>query len=182
VANVTEEIHLGTGLKIGIVVSRFNEWVTKPMLEGALNELRRSGVSDADIEVVWVPGAYEIPLACQTLCEVKSLSALVAIGCIIRGETSHYEQIAQSVCDGIQRVALKLKIPIGLGVLTVDDMAQAIDRAGGKHGNKGRDAARSALEMANLIRQLRQEEKKGGLLKDLMEQEIGSHWPKDLQP
>ncbi len=149
-AQIIEGSHSGVGLRIGIVVSRFNEWITKAMLDGALNELRRLGVSDADIQVVWVPGAYEIPLAAQTLCESKKIHALVAIGCIVRGETSHYEQLAQSLSNGILKVALEQKMPIGFGVLTVENMAQAIDRAGGKHGNKGRDAAKSAVEMVQV--------------------------------
>ena len=148
-AEIVEGIHSGKNLRVGIVVSRFNEFVTKAMLEGAVNELRRSGISDTAIHVVWVPGAFEIAFACQALCRSKELDALVVIGCIIRGETSHYEHLAQSVCNGIQQVALEQHIPIGFGVITVENMAQAMDRSGGKQGNKGRDAARSAVEMAD---------------------------------
>lgn len=158
-ANIFEGNYSPAGLKFGIVVSRFNEFVTKPMLEGALNELRRSGVAETLIYVAWVPGAYEIPLACQTLVEQNKCDALIAIGCIIRGQTSHYEHIAQSVTSHLQALALQNSIPVGLGVITVENLEQAIDRAGGKHGNKGREAARSSLEMANLMRQLRTEEK-----------------------
>lgn len=169
-AQVIKGDHSGTGLRIGIVVSRFNEWVTKAMLDGALNELRRLSVSDADIQVIWVPGAYEIPFACQTLCESKKVDALVAIGCIIRGETSHYEHLAQSLSDGILRVALDQKIPIGFGVITAENMAQAMDRAGGKHGNKGRDAAKSAVEMANIVATLKND--KEIRFKELIEREV----------
>ncbi len=169
-ANIIEGLHSGAGLRIGIVVSRFNEWITKAMLDGALNELRRLGVSDTDIQVVWVPGAFEIPLAAQTLCESKKIHALVAIGCIIRGETSHYEQLAQSLSDGILKVVLEQKMPIGFGVLTVENMAQAIDRAGGKHGNKGRDAAKSAVEMVQVAAALKNDEEIQ--FKKLIEREV----------
>ena len=153
-AQIVEGNYSGKDLKFGIVVSRFNEWVTKSLLEGALNELRRSGASDSGIKVVWVPGAYEIPLACQMLCQSEKPDAILALGCIIRGETTHYEHMAQSVSDGIQKMALEFMIPIGFGVITAENTAQAIDRSGGKHGNKGRDAARSALEMVHVLKQL----------------------------
>ena len=171
-AEIIEGSYSGEGLRFGIVVSRFNEFVTKAMLDGALNELRRSGVSDTALHVVWVPGAFEIPLACQSLCQTKSFDALVAIGCVIRGETSHYEHIAKSVLEGIQKVALEYNIPIGLGILTVENMAQAIDRAGGKHGNKGRNAAKSAVEMAQLVRELENRQERETRLKQLIDQEL----------
>ena len=153
-ARVYEGSDSGEGRCFGIVVSRFNEFATKPMLDGALNELRRSGVSEADIHVVWVPGAYEIPLAAQALAGRIRCDGLIAIGCIIRGETVQYEHIARSVADGLQALALEQSIPVGFGVITVENSEQAVDRAGGKHGNKGREAARSSLEMANLMRSL----------------------------
>lgn len=162
-ANVFEGIYSGEGLRFGIVVSRFNEFVTKPMLEGALNELRRSGVSEANIHVTWVPGAYEIPLAAQALAKQMECDALIAIGCIIRGETTQYEQIAASVASHLQALALQQSIPIGFGIITVENLEQAIDRAGGKHGNRGREAARSGLEMANLMRSLSAEAKQDHL-------------------
>lgn len=171
-AEVIEGNYSGEGLRFGIVVSRFNELITKAMLEGALNELRRSGVSDTALHVVWVPGAYEIPLACQAVCQSKEIDALIAIGCIIRGETTHYEHLAQSVCGGIQKVALEQNMPIGFGIITVEDMAQAIDRAGGKQGNKGRDAARGALEMTRLIQELKSGSEREIVLKQLIEQEF----------
>lgn len=162
-AHVIEGNYSGKSLRFGIVVSRFNEFVTKALLEGALNELRRSGTSDSDIKVIWVSGAYEIPLACQTLCESQKPDAILALGCIIRGETTHYEHMAQSVSDGIQKMALEHRIPIGFGVITAENTAQAIDRSGGKYGNKGRDAARSALEMVQVLKQL-----EGKSFKELM--------------
>lgn len=171
-AHVTEGNYSGEALKIGIVVSRFNEFITKAMLDSALNELRRLNVSDTQIHVVWVPGAFELPFGCQTLLQSKNLDALIVIGCIIRGETSHYEHLAQSVFDGIQKVALEQSIPIGFGVLTVENMAQAIERAGGKHGNKGRDAARSAVEMAHLIHTLTEGGERETALKNLIEREL----------
>lgn len=162
-ANVFEGNYQVEGARFGIVVSRFNETFTKQLLEGALNELRRAGIQESGIQVVWVPGAYEIPLACQTLIETGKPDALVAIGCIVRGETSHYEHLAQTVTAHLQKTALEKSIPIGFGVLTVENMSQAIERSGGKHGNKGRDAARSALEMVSLLRGLRADETKGVL-------------------
>lgn len=171
-AEVIEGKYSGEGLRFGVVVSRFNEFVTRDMLEGALNELRRFGVSDAALKVIWVPGAYEVPFACQTLCQSKELDGLIAIGCIIRGETSHYEHMAQSVCDGIQKVALEQNIPIGFGVITVENMAQAVDRAGGKQGNKGRDAARSVIEMIQLVRELKSGSERETALKKLIEREL----------
>ncbi len=169
-AQIIEGQISGLGLRIGIVVSRFNEWITKAMLDGALNELRRMGVSDADLKVVWVPGAYEIPYVCQTLCESKKIDAFIAIGCIIRGETSHYEHLAQSVSDGILKVALEQKIPVGFGVMTVENMAQALDRSGGKHGNKGRDAAKSAVEMIRISAALKNDKEFN--FKEWVEQEV----------
>ena len=171
-ARVIEGNYSGEGLRVGVVVSRFNEFVTKLMLDGAVNELRRAGVSEAALSVVWVPGAYEIPLACQNLCRSEKFDALVAIGCIIRGETSHYEHIAQSVCDGVQEVSLALSIPIGFGVITVEDVAQAMDRAGGKQGNKGRDAARSALEMTQVLRKMKGGEERETTFKELIAQQF----------
>ncbi len=171
-AEIIEGNYSGQGLCFGIVVSRFNEWVTKSMLEGALNELRRAGVSDTAIHVVWVPGAYEIPLACQALCRSKEIDAFIVIGCVIRGETSHYEHLAQSVCDGVQKVALEESIPVGFGIITVENMSQAMDRAGGKHGNKGREAARSALEMAQIVRALKTGRQKENRIKQLITREF----------
>ncbi|OGW88246.1 MAG: 6,7-dimethyl-8-ribityllumazine synthase [Omnitrophica bacterium RIFCSPLOWO2_01_FULL_50_24] len=154
-ARVIEGKNSGAGLKIGIVISRFNDYVTRLMLDGALNELRRAEVAEADLSVIWVPGAFEIPLGVQTLIESEHPDGVVSIGCIIRGETSHYEHIAQAVSQGIERLALEHRIPIGFGVLTVEDIHQAVDRAGGKFGNRGRDAARSTVEMIHVLRAFR---------------------------
>ncbi len=167
-STVREGNLIGKGKRFGIAVSRFNETVTKQLLDGALNQLRRSGVSDVEIEVLWVPGAFEIPLALQALAKrgrggerthkkelspfgIVSFHALLALGCIVRGETSNYKHIAQSTTDAIVRVMMDYQIPVGFGLLTVNNYEQAVARAGGKMGNKGREAATSALEMANLI-------------------------------
>lgn len=167
-ATVREGDLIGKGKRFGIVVSRFNEFVTKQLLDGALNQLRRSGIQDVDIEVLWVPGAFEIPLALQSLAKrgrcgdsthrktlspfgIVSFHALIALGCIIRGETSNYKHIAQSTTDAISRVMMDYQIPVGFGLLTVTNFDQATARSGGKHGNKGREAALSAIEMVNLL-------------------------------
>lgn len=171
-ANVIEANYSAKNFRIGIVISRFNEVVTKALLEGALNELRRFEISDVNINVVWVPGAHEIPLSLQTLAQAKKFDALIAIGCLIRGETSHYEHLAQSVTDSIQKVSLGQNIPIGFGLITVENMAQAIDRSGGKHGNKGRDAARSVIEMVDVIGQLKNRSKQQEKLRQFMGNEL----------
>ena len=171
-AQIIEGNYSGKNLRFGIVVSRFNEFVTKALLEGALNELRRSGASDSAIQVVWVPGAYEIPLAAQALCQSEKPDAFLALGCIIRGETTHYEHMAQSVSDGIQKIALQYQIPIGFGVITAENTAQAVDRAGGKHGNKGRDAAKSALEMIHVLKQLEGKSKEQIIFKEMVDQQF----------
>ena len=142
------------------------------MLEGTLNELRRAQVSENDLHVVWVPGAFEIPVASDALARSKKVDALVAIGCIIRGETSHYEHIAQSTIDALERVALEHRIPVGLAVITVENLAQAMDRSGGKHGNKGRDAAKSALEMIHVLRSIHPISNKEKTFKRLIEHEF----------
>ena len=171
-ANLFEGTYSPAGLRFGIAVSRFNEFITKPMLEGALNELRRAGVPETLIHVVWVPGAYELPQAAQRMLETQKLDALIVIGCIIRGETTHYEHIAQSVSDTIQKIAVEGRVPIGFGVLTVENLEQAMNRAGSKQGNKGRDAARSALEMARLFQALANNQEKGKTLEEYIEREV----------
>ncbi|OGX02288.1 MAG: 6,7-dimethyl-8-ribityllumazine synthase [Omnitrophica bacterium RIFCSPLOWO2_02_FULL_44_11] len=171
-ARIYEGNSSGEGLKVGIVVSRFNEYITKAMLEGAVNELRRAGVQDTDIHVMWVPGAYEIPVACQALVEEKRPDTLITLGCIIRGETIHYEQIGQTTSDRVQRIALENKIPVGFGVITVENLQQAIDRSGGKVGNKGRDAARAAIEMTRLIQDIKEGIEREETLQGLIQEEF----------
>jgi 6,7-dimethyl-8-ribityllumazine synthase len=143
-----------TGLKLGIIASRFNDFVTSRLLSGALDALERTGASDANIVVVKVPGSFEIPLAAQKLARTKQYDALICLGTLIRGETPHFEYICSEVTKGIAAVSLEAGIPVAFGVLTADTVEQAIDRAGLKSGNKGFDAAMSAVEMANLVKQL----------------------------
>ena len=143
------------GLKIAVVCARFNGFITDRLLAGALDALKRSGAAESDIEIVKVPGAWELPLAAQTIAELKKHDAIVALGAVIRGDTPHFDHVAGQASLGLAAVQLETGIPIAFGVLTTHTIEQAIDRAGGKSGNKGYDAAITAIEMANLIRQLR---------------------------
>ncbi len=145
----------GAGLRVALVVSRFNEAVTSRLLAGAQQALERHGVPDANVDVAWVPGAFELPVAARTLAESRRYDALVCLGAVIRGETPHFEFISAEVARGIGQVALETGIPTIFGVITPNTLKQALDRAGGKVANKGYDAAVSAIEMANLLRQLR---------------------------
>jgi len=145
---------LGEGLKFGVVVSRFNEFVTKKLLEGAQDALLRHGVSDGDIDIAWVPGSFEIPLIAQKLAQTKRYDAVICLGAVIRGATPHFEYIAAEVTKGIARVGLEAGLPISYGIITADSLEQAIERAGTKAGNKGFDAAVDAIEMANLLKSI----------------------------
>ena len=142
--------HDGRGLRIGVVAARFNELVTDRLLSGALDSLRAAGVASDDVVLVRVPGALEIPLAAQKLCEHGAVDAVVALGCVVRGETAHFDVVVRESAAGIRRVALATGVPVLNGILTTDTMDQALDRAGGKSGNKGRDCAVGAVEMARL--------------------------------
>ncbi len=144
----------GRDLRFGVVVSRFNDMVTRRLLEGALDALRRHGVSDEAIEVVWVPGSWELPQAAARLVARGGCDGLVVLGALIRGETAHFEVLAHAVAGALMRVAEGARIPVAFGVLTADTLQQALDRAGGKAGNKGWEAALGALEMAQLFRRL----------------------------
>jgi len=146
-----------SGLRFAVVVSRFNAFVTERLLAGALDALRRTGASNENIEVIRVPGAYELPSAARTLAVSKKYDAIVCIGCLLRGDTLHYEVIANEVTRGIGQSAQETGVPHGFGVLTCDTLEQAIDRAGLKAGNKGFDAAMTAVEMATLMRRLREQ-------------------------
>lgn len=150
---VVEGMLSAQGLTFGIVVSRWNEFLTKELLEGALDSLRRHGADSAQITVAWVPGSFEIPLALQTMARSGRYDALLALGCIIRGATTHYDHIASAVTSGVSRVALETGLPISFGVLTVESIEQGVERAGSKAGNKGAEAALVAVEMAALLRQ-----------------------------
>ena len=142
-----------SGLKIGIVVSRFNVFITERLLRGAIDELVKHGVDENDIEVIRVPGAFEIPLAAKKLCS-RGNDAIVCLGAVIRGGTPHFEYVASEAARGVASVAREADIPIMFGVLTTNDMEQAEDRAGGKCGNKGVETALAAIEMATLYKKL----------------------------
>jgi 6,7-dimethyl-8-ribityllumazine synthase len=142
------------GLKLGIVVSRFNEFISKKLLDGAMDALIRHQADEDKIEVVWVPGSFEIPLAARKMAQTKKYDAVICLGAIIRGDTPHFDYIASEVTKGIAQTAMETGIPTIFGVLTTDNLEQAIERAGTKAGNKGAEAANSAIEMANLFSQM----------------------------
>ncbi len=144
----------GDGLAIGIVASRFNEFITGKLIEGALDGLVRHGVDEKKITLVWVPGSFEIPAATQRLANSGAYDAVICLGAVIRGETPHFDYVAAETSKGVAHVGLNAGIPVIYGVLTTDNVAQAVDRAGTKAGNKGFDAACSAIEMVNLYKQL----------------------------
>ena len=142
------------GLQFAIVVSRFNDFICDRLLGGALDALLRSGAKESDIQVIKVPGSWEIPLIAKKLAEQKKCDAIICLGAVIRGSTPHFEYVSAEVSKGIATVALEQSVPITFGVLTTDSLEQAIERAGTKAGNKGFEAARAAIEMANLMGQL----------------------------
>lgn len=142
------------GLKFGIVISRFNDFITSRLLEGALDTLRRHGGADENVEVAWVPGTFEIPIIAQKMAASKNYDAIICLGSLIRGSTPHFEYLSAEVTKGIAQVGLSTGIPAVFGVITTDSIEQAIERAGTKAGNKGADAARTAIEMANLLKGL----------------------------
>ena len=140
--------------KFGIVVSRFNQYITDRLLEGAVTTLRKAGVPDKNVKIVWVPGGLEVPFFCKKLKAQKHCDVVIALSCVIRGGTYHFECVSNELTRGISQVALETGTPIATGVITVDNLEQAIDRAGLKHGNKGEQAALAALEIASLDEQL----------------------------
>ena len=143
-----------TNEKFCIIVSRFNEFIGSKLLSGALDELKRHGVEDSNIDVVWCPGAFEIPLLAKKCAKSGKYSAIITLGAVIKGSTSHYDYVCAEVSKGVASVALDTGVPVIFGVLTTDNLEQAIERAGTKSGNKGADAAKSAIEMANLVSKL----------------------------
>ncbi|HET6498554.1 MAG TPA: 6,7-dimethyl-8-ribityllumazine synthase [Coriobacteriia bacterium] len=145
---------IGTGLKIGIVVSRFNELLSARLLSGARDALLRHGVADDDVDVAWVPGSFEIPYLTKRLANTGEYDAVIALGVIIRGQTPHFEYVASEVAKGVAAVALDSGVPVMFGVVTADSIEQAVERSGTKAGNKGWDAALGAIEMANLRKAL----------------------------
>lgn len=141
-------------IKIAIVVSRFNDFITSKLLEGALDALKRHDVKEDDIEIAWVPGAFEIPLIADKMAASKKYDAVICLGAVIRGNTSHYDYVCNEVSKGIAHIMLDKKIPVMFGVVTTENIEQAIERAGTKSGNKGFDVATSAIEMVNLMKEL----------------------------
>ena len=153
-AKVYQGSMIGTGLKIGIVVSRFNEFITSKLLGGALDALERHGVSDEDMEVAWVPGAFEIPMTASKMAASGKYDAIVCLGAVIRGATAHFDYVAAEASKGIANVGLKTGLPVIFGVITTDTIEQAIERAGTRVGNRGSEAAEAAIETANLYKSM----------------------------
>ncbi|MBN1321849.1 MAG: 6,7-dimethyl-8-ribityllumazine synthase [Thermoleophilia bacterium] len=151
---VFEGVLKGEGLRFGIVVSRFNEFIGSKLLSGAQDCLTRHGVKPGDVDIAWVPGAMEIPLVAQRLAASEKYDAVVCLGAVIRGSTPHFDYVASEVAKGVAQVQLATGVPVVFGVLTTENIEQAVERAGTKSGNKGWDAALSALEMANLVQRL----------------------------
>lgn len=150
-AKVIEGNLIAKGKKFGIVVSRFNDFITKELISGCIDMLTRHGATDTDITVTWVPGAFEIPCVASKMAKTKSYDALICLGTVIRGSTPHFDYIAAEVSKGISHVSLETGLPVIFGVITADTIEQAVERAGTKQGNKGSDAAMSAIEMVNLF-------------------------------
>lgn len=146
---------IAKGKKFTIVASRFNDYITKELVSGCIDALLRHGAEEKDLSVVWAPGAFELPLVAQKIAKDNKPDAVICLGTVIRGATPHFDYIAAEVSKGIAKVSLDSGIPVVFGVITADTIEQAIERAGTKDGNKGRDAAASAIEMANLLRQIR---------------------------
>ncbi|MBS4210724.1 6,7-dimethyl-8-ribityllumazine synthase [Bacillus sp. FJAT-50079] len=147
---------VGTGLKVGIVVGRFNEFITGKLLTGALDALKRHGVAEEDVSIAWVPGAFEIPLTAKKMAEQNKYDAIITLGTVIRGATPHFDYVCNEAAKGVANVGLQSGIPVIFGVLTTDTIEQAIERAGTKAGNKGWDSAVGAIEMANLYRSMKE--------------------------
>lgn len=153
-ANVIKADVIAKGKKFAIVISRFNEFISSKLLEGCVDTLARHGASENSVDVIWVPGAFEIPLIALKLAKSKKYDAVICLGTVIRGSTPHFEFVASEAAKGVAKVSLDTGVPCIFGVITADNIEQAIERAGTKDGNKGRDAAISAIEMANLFGKL----------------------------
>ena len=145
---------IGTGLRVGVIVSRFNEFISSKLLDGAMDCLTRHDVSETTIDVIWTPGAYEIPMVAKRIAACGKYDAVVCLGAVIRGESPHFDYVASEVSKGVAKVGMDSKIPVIFGVLTTDTTEQAIERAGTKSGNKGWQAALAAIEMANLYKNI----------------------------
>lgn len=151
---VLEGNMIGTCLKVGVVVARFNDLITEKLLSGAVGTLTSHGVDEADITVAWVPGAFEIPLVAKKMAQSGNYDAVIALGCVIRGATTHYDTVCSEAAKGISAAALETGVPVIFGVLTTETIEQALERAGTKAGNKGSDAALAAIETANLLKKI----------------------------
>ena len=153
-ANIIEGNITAKGLRFAIVASRFNELITSKLLEGALDMLRRHGAAENAVDVVWVPGAFEIPLAAKKLASCGKYDAVICVGAVIRGATSHYDYVCSEVSKGVAQAALATGVPVIFSVVTTENIEQAVERAGTKAGNKGADGAMAAMEMANLLKKI----------------------------
>ncbi|WP_322905519.1 6,7-dimethyl-8-ribityllumazine synthase [Paenibacillus campi] len=154
-ANIFEGHLVAQGLKFGIVVARFNEFITNKLLSGALDALHRHGAAQEDVDIAWVPGAFEIPLIAQKMAESGKYDAVITLGTVIRGSTTHYDYVCNEVAKGVAALNLKTGVPVIFGIVTTENIEQAIERAGTKAGNKGWDSANAAIEMANLSSQFK---------------------------
>ncbi len=154
-AKVFEGHLVGGGLRFGLVVGRFNEFISSKLLSGALDALKRHGVLEDDVEIAWVPGAFEIPMIASKMAALQRFDGVICLGAVIRGATPHFDYVAAEVAKGVAKVGLDSGVPVIFGVITADTIEQAIERAGTKAGNKGWDAAVTALEMANLTKEIR---------------------------
>lgn len=152
---VVEGNLIAKGKKFAMVASRFNDFITKGLISGCTDTLVRHGADEKDLVVIWVPGAFEIPIAAQRLAQAKSYDAVICLGTVIRGATPHFDYIASEVAKGVAKVSQDAGLPVIFGIITADTIEQAVERAGTKDGNKGRDAATSAIEMANLFTQIK---------------------------
>ena len=153
-AKVIEGFITAKDMKVGIVVARFNEFITSKLLGGALDALHRHEAKDEDIDVAWVPGAFEIPVVAKKMAESGKYDAVIALGAVIRGSTTHYDYVCSEVSKGVAQVGMQTGVPTIFGVVTTENIEQAVERAGTKAGNKGTDAAMAAMEMANLLKKI----------------------------
>ncbi len=153
-ANVIKGFITAKDMKVGIVVARFNEFITSKLLGGALDALHRHEAKDEDIDVAWVPGAFEIPVVAKKMAESGKYDAVIALGAVIRGSTTHYDYVCNEVSKGVAQVGMQTGVPTIFGVVTTENIEQAVERAGTKAGNKGTDAAMAAMEMANLLKKI----------------------------
>ena len=153
-ANVIEGFITAKDMKVGIVVARFNEFITSKLLGGALDALHRHEAKDEDIDMAWVPGAFEIPVVAKKMAESGKYDAVIALGAVIRGSTTHYDYVCNEVSKGVAQVGMQTGVPTIFGVVTTENIEQAVERAGTKAGNKGTDAAMAAMEMANLLKKI----------------------------